>query len=184
VALTSGTRIGRYEIVGKVGEGGMGEVYRAHDTRLGRDVAIKVLPSSFADDLDRRTRFEREAQAIAALSHPNVLAIHDTGTHDGQMFLVMELLHGDIDPNDAIDTAPGGFMVVSSPASGPAFRLDRVDIRTGARTLVANVSLQDRVGLVGITATSVVGTPGHYGYAYSYARRFSTLLVASHAGDR
>jgi Tol biopolymer transport system component len=72
----------------------MGEVFRAKDARLGRDVAIKVLPASFASDLDRRARFEREAQAIAALSHPNVIAIFDTGVHEGQLYLVMELLAG------------------------------------------------------------------------------------------
>ena len=90
----------------------------------------------------------------------------------------------DVDPNDGVDMAPGGFMFVSSLANGPGFQLDRVDMRTGARTLVANVSVQDRVGLVGTTATSAVGTPGHYGYAYTYARRSSTLLVASNAGNR
>src|SRR5262245_11493619 len=72
----------------------MGEVYRAKDTRLGREVAIKVLPGSFASDHDRRARFVREAQAVAALSHPNVIALFDTGTHDGQVFVVMELLTG------------------------------------------------------------------------------------------
>ena len=93
--LVPGTRLGPYEILSPLGAGGMGEVYRAHDTRLNRDVAIKVLPASFAADADRRLRFEREAQAVAALSHPNVLAIHDTGTHDGQMFVVTELLEGE-----------------------------------------------------------------------------------------
>src|SRR5688572_7865019 len=72
----------------------MGEVYKARDARLGRDVAIKVLPTSFADDPDRRARFEREAQAVAALSHPNVIAIFDTGIHEGQLYVVMELLTG------------------------------------------------------------------------------------------
>ena len=73
----------------------MGEVYKARDTRLDRIVAIKVLPAAFIADPDRRARFEREAQAIAALSHPNILAIHDTGVHDGQMFVVTELLEGE-----------------------------------------------------------------------------------------
>ncbi len=73
----------------------MGEVYRAHDTRLGRDVAIKVLPGAFAQDADRLARFEREAKSIAALSHQNILAIHDTGTHDGHVFVVTELLEGE-----------------------------------------------------------------------------------------
>jgi Tol biopolymer transport system component len=92
--LPAGTRLGPYEIIGVIGAGGMGEVYRARDTRLGRDVAVKVLPESFASDPDRRTRFEREAQAVAALSHPNVLAIFDTGIHEGQLFVVTELLVG------------------------------------------------------------------------------------------
>ncbi len=95
MSLTSGTRLGPYEIANLIGVGGMGEVYRAHDTRLGRDVAIKVLPGAFAQDTDRLARFEREAKSIAALSHQNILAIHDTGTHDGHMFVVTELLEGE-----------------------------------------------------------------------------------------
>ena len=100
MSLNPGTRLGPYEVIGAIGAGGMGEVYRAKDARLGRDVAIKVLPPSFAADLDRRTRFEREAQAVAALSHPNVIAIFDTGVHpstdSGQanLYVVMELLTG------------------------------------------------------------------------------------------
>jgi serine/threonine protein kinase len=89
-----GTTIGPYQVLAKLGEGGMGEVYRARDTRLNRDVAIKVLPTFFAGDPDRRARFEREAQAVAALSHPNVIAIFDTGVHDHQLYVVMELLAG------------------------------------------------------------------------------------------
>src|SRR5262245_8656335 len=73
----------------------MGEVYRARDVRLDRDVAIKVLPSVFATDRDRVTRFEREAKAVAALSHPNIVAIYDTGLHDGHLFVVSELLDGE-----------------------------------------------------------------------------------------
>jgi Tol biopolymer transport system component len=95
MSLTTGTRLGPYEIADLIGAGGMGEVYRAHDTRLGRDVAIKVLPGAFAQDADRLARFEREARSIAALSHQNILAIHDTGTHDGHVFVVTELLTGE-----------------------------------------------------------------------------------------
>lgn len=95
MSIQPGTSLGPYEIVGSIGAGGMGEVYRARDSRLNRDVAIKILPRSFASDPDRRTRFEREAQAIASLSHPNILAIFDTGVHDGELFIVMELLEGD-----------------------------------------------------------------------------------------
>jgi Tol biopolymer transport system component len=95
MALTPGTRIGPYEILSPLGAGGMGEVYRAKDTRLGRDVALKILPESFARDSDRLRRFEQEARAVAALNHANILAIHDIGQHDGSPFLVSELLEGE-----------------------------------------------------------------------------------------
>ena len=89
-----GTKIGHYEITAKLGEGGMGEVYRARDTKLDREVAIKVLPEEFAQDSERLARFEREARAVAALSHPNILAIFDFGTEDGVTYAVTELLEG------------------------------------------------------------------------------------------
>jgi serine/threonine protein kinase len=95
MTLATGTRLGPYEIAVPIGAGGMGEVYRARDTRLGRDVAVKVLPASFASDPERLRRFEQEARAVAALNHPNILAIHDIGTHDGAPFLVTELLEGE-----------------------------------------------------------------------------------------
>ena len=94
MALTSGTKLGPYEILAPLGAGGMGEVYRARDTRLNRDVAIKVLPEALANDADRLRRFEQEARTIAALNHPNILGIHDIGTHDGAPFLVSEFLEG------------------------------------------------------------------------------------------
>ena len=89
-----GTKIGHYEITAKLGEGGMGEVYRARDTKLDREVAVKVLPEEFAQDRERLARFEREARAVAALSHPNILAIFDFGTEDGVTYAVTELLEG------------------------------------------------------------------------------------------
>jgi eukaryotic-like serine/threonine-protein kinase len=95
MSLTAGARLGPYEVVALLGSGGMGEVYKARDTRLDRTVAIKVLPADFAADAERLARFEREAKATAALSHPNILAIHDTGTHDGMPYLVEELLEGE-----------------------------------------------------------------------------------------
>jgi dipeptidyl aminopeptidase/acylaminoacyl peptidase len=94
MALSSGTKLGPYEIQSPLGAGGMGEVYRARDTRLGRDVAIKVLPEALVQDADRLRRFEQEARTIAVLNHPNILAIHDIGTHDGAPFLVSEFLEG------------------------------------------------------------------------------------------
>ena len=94
MALPIGTKLGPYEIVAPLGAGGMGEVYRAKDTRLGREVAIKVLPELLAKDVDRLRRFEQEARAVAALNHPNVLAIHDVAEQNGAPFLVSELLEG------------------------------------------------------------------------------------------
>jgi eukaryotic-like serine/threonine-protein kinase len=93
--LEPSTRLGPYEIVAPLGAGGMSEVYRARDTRLERQVAVKVLPPPFAHDPERRARFEREAKAVAALSHPNILAIHDCGTEHGVAYAVMELLEGE-----------------------------------------------------------------------------------------
>jgi serine/threonine protein kinase/Tol biopolymer transport system component len=94
MALSSGTKLGPYEIQSPLGAGGMGEVYRARDTRLGRDVAIKVLLGALEKDADRLRRFEQEARTIAALNHPNILGIHDIGAHDGVPFLVSEFLEG------------------------------------------------------------------------------------------
>jgi serine/threonine protein kinase/Tol biopolymer transport system component len=88
------TLIGRYEVVGLLGEGGMGRVYRARDTQLGRMVAVKVLPQAFAADVDYLRRFEQEARAAAALSHPGIMAVYDVGVHDGAPYLVSELLEG------------------------------------------------------------------------------------------
>src|SRR6516165_1227230 len=94
MSITSGTKIGPYEVLAPVGFGGMGEVYRAHDPQLGRDVAIKVLPSFLSRDPDRLRRFEQEARAAAALNHPNILAVYQMGTYEGAPYLVSELLEG------------------------------------------------------------------------------------------
>ena len=95
MALTAGTKLGPYEIQSPLGAGGMGEVYRARDSRLDRIVAVKVLPSSLSADPDQLRRFEREARAVAALNHPNILAVHDIGTHEGAPYMVCELLEGE-----------------------------------------------------------------------------------------
>ncbi|MDX1384400.1 MAG: serine/threonine-protein kinase, partial [Thermoanaerobaculia bacterium] len=95
MSLAPGTRLGPYEIVELRGKGGMGEVYRARDTRLARDVAVKVLPADLSDDGSFKRRFEREAKVISQLQHPNVCTLHDVGTADGVDFLVMELLEGE-----------------------------------------------------------------------------------------
>ena len=90
MSLSAGARLGPFEIVAPLGAGGMGEVYRARDTRLGRDVAIKVLPEAFAADPDRLRRFEQEARAIAALNHPHICQLHDVGPG----YLVLEYVEG------------------------------------------------------------------------------------------
>lgn len=94
MALANGTRLGPYEIIAPLGAGGMGEVYRARDTRLDRTVAIKILPPHFADDAMRRQRFEREAKVVSSLNHPNICTLHDIGRQDGVDFIVMEFLEG------------------------------------------------------------------------------------------
>src|SRR5438034_2261074 len=93
--LASGDRVGAYEITAPLGAGGMGEVYRGRDTRLGRDVALKVLPEGLAGDGEALERFQREARALAALSHPNILAIFDVGADQGVSFAVTDLLEGE-----------------------------------------------------------------------------------------
>src|SRR2546429_8677296 len=105
MALGAGTKLGRYEIRSQIGEGGMGEVYRARDEKLNRDVAIKVLPASFSQDADRLRRFEQEAQAAGSLNHPNILAVYDVGTHDDAPYVVSELLEGE-SLKDRLDDGP------------------------------------------------------------------------------
>src|SRR5208282_2743070 len=95
MALTSGTKLGPYEIQSPLGAGGMGEVYVAHDARLNREVAIKILPGSFSADPDRLQRFAQECRAAAALNHPNILSIFDIGEDRGAPYVVSELLEGE-----------------------------------------------------------------------------------------
>ena len=95
MSIASGTRRGSYEVVAQIGAGGMGDVYQAHDTKLGRDVAIKVLPEPFAHEADRLSRFQREATMLASLNHPNIATIHGLEHSDGVQYLVMELVSGE-----------------------------------------------------------------------------------------
>jgi eukaryotic-like serine/threonine-protein kinase len=94
LTLPAGTRLGPYEILAPLGAGGMGEVYRARDTRLGREVAVKILPPALTGSDQARQRFEREARTISQLSHPNICAIYDVGREGEIEYLVMELLEG------------------------------------------------------------------------------------------
>src|SRR4029077_8584805 len=95
MTLAAGTRLGFYEVRSQIGAGGMGEVYQAHDTKLGRDVAIKVLPEAVAHDGDRLSRFQREAKMLASLNHPNIAAIYGLEENAGTSYLVMELVPGE-----------------------------------------------------------------------------------------
>jgi serine/threonine protein kinase len=94
MSLAAGTKLGPYEVLAPIGAGGMGEVYSARDTRFGREVAVKVLPTEFSQDPDRLHRFEQEARLAGSLDHPHILALHDVGSHDGAPYLVTELLEG------------------------------------------------------------------------------------------
>src|ERR1700690_2086026 len=91
MALTFGTKLGPYKIESPLGAGGMGEVYRARDTRLDRTVAVKILPSHLSDNPEAKQRFEREARVISSLNHPHICVLHDVGSQDGTAYLVMEL---------------------------------------------------------------------------------------------
>ena len=94
VALEPGTRFGSYEVIEQIGSGGMGEVYRATDSNLKRDVALKILPRAFVEDADRLARFQREAEILASLNHPNIATIHGLERVDDQMVIIMELVEG------------------------------------------------------------------------------------------
>ena len=94
MTLPAGTRLGPFEILAPIGAGGMGEVYRARDSRLGREVAVKVLSPDFAADADRRKRFEQEARSASALNHPNIITIHEIGSSDSTIYIAMELVDG------------------------------------------------------------------------------------------
>src|SRR5437879_3651308 len=107
MTIAAGTKLGRYEIRSKIGAGGMGEVYRARDEKLNRDVAIKVLPAIFSQDAERLRRFEQEAQAAGTLNHPNILAVYDLGTHGDAPYVVSELLEGET-LRERLDTGPIG----------------------------------------------------------------------------
>jgi serine/threonine protein kinase len=148
MALAPGARLGPYEVLAPIGAGGMGEVYRARDTRLDRTVAIEVLPDAFARSADRLARFEREARAVAAISHPNILDIHDVGSDNGRTFVGTELLDGDtLRGRRFAPTSPLGPAGSSSrsknarPASASASSSGRRDsedpLRVGSREVPA-----------------------------------------------
>ena len=143
--LTSGSKVGPYEIVAPLGAGGMGEVYRAHDARLGRDVAIKVLPPEISADPSRRQRFNVEARAVAALNHPNICAIHDVGSEGSLDYLVLELVDGET--------------LATRLARGP---LPVAEALTRAREIVDGVAHAHRLGIVHRDLMSICISDGRF----------------------
>ena len=133
--LSPNSRLGPYEIKSALGVGGMGEVYRAHDSRLDRDVAIKILREDAAEDPERRARFEREAHAIAALNHPNVVAVYDFGVADGQQYIVSELVEGE--PLRSLlngkRDAPDGGGVLAAHQAHDRLEIDVLVVMSGGR---------------------------------------------------
>jgi serine/threonine protein kinase len=135
MGLASGMKLGPYEILSPLGEGGMGEVYRARDTKLNRDVALKVLPEVFARDAERMARFRREAQVLASLNHPNIATIYGLEESNGRCALVMELVEG--------LTLAEKIRVAQGPLSGPAaFRVERLQRQKAGVALQLDESLQ------------------------------------------
>ena len=135
MALTPGSKLGPYEILGLIGAGGMGEVHRARDTRLGREVAIKTLPAGLATDTERLRRFELEAKAASLLSHPNILTVFDVGASDGKPYIVSELLEG-----EAVGVADGGDEVVAGDGL-PVVALE-VQVEPAPEAVAADQRLQ------------------------------------------
>ena len=121
MTLSAGSRLGPYEILGPLGAGGMGEVYRARDTRLGREVAINVLPEALTSDRDRLSRFEQEARSASSLNHPNIITIYEIGRADSVSYISMELVEG----KTLRDLVAEGPLPLLEPAPGSYARVRR-----------------------------------------------------------
>ncbi len=179
VSIPAGTRFGPYEIVALIGAGGMGEVYRARDTRLGREVAVKTLPAAFASDPDRLRRFELEAKAASLLSHPNIVTVHDVGTADGVPYIVSELLDGEnlrerlnrgpFAPRRAIEAAAA---IADALAAAHARGIVHRDLKPENLFLTRDgrVKILD-FGIAKLTAPESVGTGGRADRHDSHRRR-------------
>jgi Protein kinase domain len=162
--LAAGARLGPYELLSPLGAGGMGEVYRARDPRLGREVAIKVLPAAVSTDPERLRRFEREARAASALNDPNILVVHELGVHDGAPYLVTELLEGEtlrrrldggaLPPRAALEIA---LQVARGLAAAHDRRIVQGSREGGGAACLKHLI---RVGVVARSASPRVGTGG------------------------
>jgi eukaryotic-like serine/threonine-protein kinase len=173
-----GSRLGPYELVAPIGAGGMGEGYRARDARLGRDVAIKLLPREYVDSDDRRRRFEHEARATAAVDHPNVLVVHDVGVDAGTPYIVFELLEGETlrrrlarGPTPVADAVRLAAQLAHGLAAAHArgvthrdLKPDNVFVMPGGRVKILDFGLAKAARVEGAWATvpgMVMGTPGY-----------------------
>ena len=163
--LKVGDRLGPYEILSALGAGGMGEVYRARDTRLDRTVAIKILPDSLAGDPAFRERFDREARAISSLNHPHICTLHDVGEHAGTAYLVMEFLEGETLAER-----------LSSVASG----FPSADLRAGSRTATPGLPLEQAL-TIGIQIASALDTAHRAGITHRDLKPGNIMLTKSGA---
>ena len=164
MSLTSGAKLGPYEIQSPLGAGGMGEVYRARDTRLDRGVAIKLLPENFSSDSDRLQRFQHEARILSSLNHPNLLAIFDVGSQNGSQYLVSELLEG--------DTTATKLYVWDRTFPAHVFL---VDMTSGERQPWTTLVPPDSAGVL---YGNIVLTPDGKTSVYRYRRTVTTLFLA------
>jgi serine/threonine protein kinase len=162
-SLPVGTKVGRYEVRGLIGVGGMGEVYRAHDLKLNRDVAIKVLPTAFSSDAARLARFEQEAQSAGSLSHPNILSVYDVGTHEGAPYVVSELLEGET-LRELLNSGPvssrKAIHYAISVAHGLAAAHDKGIIHRDLKPDNLFVTRDDRVKILDFGLAKLIQPPG------------------------
>jgi len=175
MALTSGTKLGPYEIQSPLGAGGMGEVYRAKDTRLDRTVAIKVLPSHLSSNPDLKQRFDREARAISSLNHPRICTLHDVGHQDGIDFLVMQPTdcgEGSARCRVADPVRRRGRSLLVADSSSKDVVITVVDLATGLRRTWKRLSFS-----VQRKGKSIVVTPDLKYYAYYFPRYSSDLYL-------
>ena len=169
MTLAAGTKLGPYEIHSPLGAGGMGEVYRATDTRLDRTVAVKILPPHLSSDPDARQRFEREARVISSLNHPHICVLHDVGSQDGTAYLVMEYLQGESletrlqkGPLPVKQALECGVQICDALEKAHWAGIVHRDLKPGNIMLTASGAPGDRVAGLGLGADDYLSKPFHF----------------------